>query len=539
MKKLLLALILVPASLLCAFAQEVEANLVDAVQAYSGGRYRQARQLLTTLSAAAPDDDAVWYYLALTENALQQPEAAEAALRQAVALDGGNYWYRRMLARLYLLHGKVKEGAGIYEQLVKDFPGKGEVVYELLEVYLNQREYDKALAALQEIEKQQGVTEELVRTQYDVLSAMGRQEEGVEILEKYNAEFSSPSILSITGDYYLAEFSDSLAQARYKEALSLDGSYAPALLGLAEVCRHQRRYGDYFSTLEPFFASQEVPPQTKGMYIGNLTRGIDPKILQLHREGFDRLVDLAGSTHPADTSILSAGGTYYYATGRKEEAGRWLRASADAHPESIGQTATYIQYLALQEKWQELCERSVAAFNRFHEMAFMDYANMANYQLENYDAIIGNCQWILTNYPKEKNLCLNAWSMMGDAKHSKGDVKGAFKAYDKALRLDPDYAPVLNNYAYYLSVQGKKLKKAYTMSKKTVEAQPDNATYLDTFGWILHLMGKDLEAKPFFKHAMLYGGKENAVILEHYAKVLEALGENDTATVYRNLAKRL
>jgi predicted Zn-dependent protease len=88
-------------------------------------------------------------------------------------------------------------------------------------------------------------------------------------------------------------------------------------------------------------------------------------------------------------------------------------------------------------------------------------------------------------------------------------------------------------------VQGKKLKKAYTMSKKTVEAQPDNATYLDTFGWILHLMGKDLEAKPFFKHAMLYGGKENAVILEHYAKVLEALGENDTATVYRNLAKRL
>ena len=164
---------------------------------------------------------------------------------------------------------------------------------------------------------------------------------------------------------------------------------------------------------------------------------------------------------------------------------------------------------------------------------------MANYQLEDYDAIITNCQYLLKNHPKDKNLCLSAWSMMGDAYYSKGDSNLAFKAYEKALRLDASYAPVLNNYAYYLSVQGKKLKKAYNMSKKTVEAEPDNATYLDTFAWILHLMGKDLEAKPFFKHAMLYGGKESAVILRHYATVLEALGEPDTAKVYRNQAARL
>ena len=539
MKKSLLAFLLALASLLSASAQEVEANLVDAVRLYSNGQYKKSLQLLKTLSAAAPEDDAVWYYLALSENALQQGEEAEAALEKAVALDSSNFWYRRMLGRLYLTHGKTKEGTALYEKLVRDFPGKGDAVYELLDIYLKQREFNKALAALQEIEKQQGTTEEVVRTQYDVLTTMGRQEEGAAILEKFNKEYSSPSILSITGDYYLAEFSDSLAQARYEEALSLDHTYAPALLGLAEVWRHQRRYDDYFNTLEPFFSSQDIPAQTKSMYIGNLTRGIDPKILQNHREGFDRLVDLAGSTHPADSSILSAGGTYYYATGRKEKAGQWLRTAADAFPESIGQTATYVQFLALQENWQELRDRSVAAFNRFHEMAFLDYANMANYQLEDYDAIIGNCQWILSNYPKEKDLCVSAWSMMGDAKHSKGDEKGAFKAYDKALKLNPDYAPVLNNYAYYLSLLGKKLKKAYSMSKKTVEAEPDNATYLDTFGWILHLMGKDLEAKPFFKHAMLYGGKESDVILDHYATVLEALGENDTAAVYRNMAKRL
>jgi Tfp pilus assembly protein PilF len=125
---------------------------------------------------------------------------------------------------------------------------------------------------------------------------------------------------------------------------------------------------------------------------------------------------------------------------------------------------------------------------------------------------------------------------MGDIFHQLGDNKKAYKAYDRALKINPDYVYVLNNYAYYLSVEGKNLKKAYNMSKKTIEAEPDNATYLDTFGWILYLQGKPLEAKPFFKHAMLYGGKDSVVIMDHYAEVLYALKEYDLAMVYWNMA---
>ena len=198
-----------------------------------------------------------------------------------------------------------------------------------------------------------------------------------------------------------------------------------------------------------------------------------------------------------------------------------------------------MQYLQLQKQWEPLKERSMDAFKRFEELAFLDYASLACYELKDYDGIIRNSEYILSAYPKDKELRVNALSQLGDAYHSKGDSRSAFKTYEKALKLNPHYAPVLNNYAYYLSLEGKKLKKAYNMSKKTVEQEPDNATYLDTFAWILHLMGKDLEAKPFFKHAMLYGGKDSAVILRHYATVLEALGESESAKIYRNQAARL
>ena len=530
--------------LLCAFgvpvpAQETDANLVDAVTLYTNGQNKKARQLLHTLSIADPKNDAVWYYLSMASLRDRDLDSAVEACSMAVTLDSANYWYRHLEARLSILQNKADDGISQYEALVRDFPDQNGTWYELLDLYLKNQKYEKALEALDEIEKQRGPSEEVTRTRYDVYTAMGRQDEGAQILEKFNEQFSVPSVLSMIGDYYLADFKDSLALARYEEALSLDSAYIPAVLGKSEVYRHMRRYSDYFKTLDPFFSSQDVSAESKSMYIGNLTRSLDPRILEIHRAGFDTLVVKAGAAHPADSSLLSSIGSYYYTTGREKEAGEWFRKSADLYPESITQTATYIQYLQLQSQWEPLRERSMQGYERFQQLAFLDYANLASYNLEDWDSIIANSQMLLKNFSKDKEICLNAWTQLGDAYHSKGDSKNSYKAYQNALKINPDYAPVLNNYAYYLSLEGKNLKKAYTMSKKTIEQEPDNATYLDTFAWILHLMGRDLEAKPFFKHAMLYGGKDSATILRHYATVLEALGEADTAKIYRNQAQRL
>ena len=539
MRKLIVTLLLLCTALVPVPAQETEASLVDAVTLYTGGQNKKARQLLKTLSIDQPKNDAVWYYLAMASLKDRDMETAVDACRKAVALDSSNYWYRHMEARLSLLQNKAEEGMVQYEALVRDFPDQEGTWYELLELYLQNQKFEKALEALDEIEKQRGPSEEGVRTRYDVYTAMGRQDEGAQILEQFNEQFSVPSVLSMLGDYYLADFKDSLALSRYEEALSLDSGYVPAVLGKSEVYRHMRRYQDYFNTLEPFFASTEVSADTKSMYIGNLTRSLDPRILEIHRAGFDSLALKAGAAHPADSSLLSTIGSYYYTTGREKAAGEWFRKSAELYPESLTQVATYIQYLQLQKQWEPLKERAMEGYARFQDLAFLDYANLASYNLEDWDSIIGTCQMLLSLYPKDKDICLNAWSQLGDAYHSKGNDKNAFKAYKNALKINPDYAPVLNNYAYYLSLEGKNLKKAYNMSKKTIEQEPDNATYLDTFAWILHLMGKDLEAKPFFKHAMLYGGKDSATILRHYATVLEALGEADTATIYHSQAQRL
>ena len=520
-----------------AFGQTVENQLVDAVALYNNRNFAQSRTLLQTLSKAAPENDAVWYYLGLDEAMLGNADKAVSYLRKALELDPHNYWYKRRLADIYRASGEIEMVVQMDESILAEFPDKTDVLYDLLELYVGQQKYEKALEALDDIEKIIGPNEQAVRTRYDILHELGRAEEAIQVLEDFNDQFTSPSVLSMMGDYYLSEYRDTLALSCYEEALRTQSDYVPAILGKAEVYRVTRRYPEYFATTDAFIDNENIAVQAKGMYVSNIIRSLDPKIISLHRDGFDGMVGRLVERHPSDTTALSTAGGYYYATGQLDKGVECFKKAADLYPESLNQTVSCVQILTMAERWEEVRDRCIAAFDRFQELGFMEYLNSANYYLKDYDAVIRNCRYLIAREPDNKEIVKSSWAQIGDMHHLMGDTKSAYKAYDKALKIDPDYALVLNNYAYYLSEEGKQLKKALAMSKKTVEAEPDNATYLDTYGWILHLLGRDKDAKPYFKHAMLYGGKESAVQLDHYAEVLYALGEYDLAQVYWSQAK--
>ena len=520
-----------------AFGQTVDNQLVDAVALYNNRNFAQSRTLLQTLSKAAPDNDAVWYYLGLDEAMLGNADAAISHLRKAVELDPHNYWYKRRLADLYHAAGEIEMVVQMDESILAEFPDKTDVLYDLLDLYIQQQKYEKALHALDDIERTIGPSEQAARTRYDILRQLGRDEDAIKALEDFNDQFTSPSVLSMMGDYYLSEYRDSLALACYDEALRTQSDYVPAVLGRAEVFRVTRRYPEYFDTVNGFIDNGNIPVEAKGMYVGNIIRSLDPKVITLHKDGFDGMVERLVERHPTDTAALATSGGYYYATGQLDKGVECFKKAADLYPGSLNQTVSCIQILMMAERWEEVRDRCIAAFDRFQELGFMEYLNSANYYLKDYDAVIRNCRYLIAREPKNTELVKSSWAQIGDMYHLLGDSKASYKAYDQALKIDPDYALVLNNYAYYLSEEGKQLKKALAMSKKTVEAEPDNATYLDTYGWILHLLGRDKDAKPYFKHAMLYGGKDSAVQLDHYAEVLYALGEYDLAKVYWSQAK--
>ena len=130
------------------------------------------------------------------------------------------------------------------------------------------------------------------------------------------------------------------------------------------------------------------------------------------------------------------------------------------------------------------------------------------------------------NTDKDKALLYN---LRGDFHHTLGNTPEMYADYDSTLIYDPENINVLNNYAYYLSVEGRELKRAQRMSAKTLEAEPLNATYLDTYAWILFRMKKYQEALGYMEKALRYLDRDNPEIYEHYGDVLFMCGEKEKA----------
>ena len=246
------------------------------------------------------------------------------------------------------------------------------------------------------------------------------------------------------------------------------------MFGRTEVLRRTGNFPAFFAALEELIHNEDLRPEMKSNYLTVLMDNIDASFYWVWGDTINRLVDLDRELHPEDYDI------------------QLLK----------------LRMCYIKQDWQ-------AVLDQCDVMADLAHAEGNNDHLAEALSIAGD-----------------VWYQQME------DRKKAYETYEQALKADPDRTSVLNNYAYYLSLEGKQLRKALKMSRRTVELEPDNATYLDTYGWLLYLLHRPKEAKPYFKHAMLYGGKDSAVILEHYSKVLEALGEDDLALYYKNLSEQ-
>jgi len=101
------------------------------------------------------------------------------------------------------------------------------------------------------------------------------------------------------------------------------------------------------------------------------------------------------------------------------------------------------------------------------------------------------------------------------------------RIYDEAVKLYPDNALILNNYAYHLAEREKRLKDAEEMSRKSLDKEPNNSSYLDTYGWVLFKMKDYKNARNYIEKAIKVGG--DATLFEHLGDINEALGDIVTA----------
>jgi len=509
-------------------------QFLDALKNYQQGEIAEALRLFQEEIRNHPDNDAACYYLAsICANDPNREAETENWLKRAVELSPDNYWYRYTLALFYLRTDRQELALPMLEQLVADFPKKTDLYFDLINVYLSDNDIDKALSTLDKIDAIRGKNEMVGLTRTELLLKKPNPDPDsiYTALGAYYDDCHSPRLATVLGDYYAQTYRDSLALSYYEEALAMEPDYTPAWFGKAGVYQMLRQYDNFFTSISHVMRDPYIQPEAKAAQVEQMTS--NPQFVRTFLDDFDQMMLDLHTAHPTDSTINGLIGGYWYRTARPHLAIEIMHQNMEQHPASTDAALQYLILLYYQQAWEPLAEQATVAIQRFPgNPDLIQLRAIAYSQMKEYKSALDDYQAILDLNPRDTTVNKVTYSAMGDIYHQMGDSKKAFKYYEKALKIDPDYNPVLNNYAYYLSLEGKNLKKAKEMSRKTITTEPDNATYLDTYAWILHLLGQDIEAKAIFKHAMLYGGKESRTILEHYATVLEALGEKDLAGIY-------
>ena len=544
MKRLRYILVLALATLASLPAAKAQSEaFLEGIRLYYANEVKAAYEQFKKVVAAEPDNDAAYYYISTM---LRDSTAAAANLRKAVELDPDNYWYNYALAQNYMSHGKGEEAAEILEKLIEDHPKKTTIYTDLISLYGATRQYDKALDAIDKLESKMGPSDALATIRTDMLLSQNKAQEAYDYLVGYFQQSRSPRAACFLAQYNAANFNNQEALRFYDEALEINPFDTEARYGKAHVHRALGQYDLYFENINPFLANPDIVPSAKAEYMSDVLQ--QQQFVYTFAPQVDTMMMNLYASAPADSSVCALTSTYLYQRGQVDDALMLAKSNADNYPQSYNLNFTYPLMLYYSGDFPAVTSAATVALQRFpNNIDLLQLRASSFWQMGEYDSAIDDYVTCTVVADNGSEIQLRSYSALGDLYHLKGDQKTAFGYYEKALKLDPNYVPVLNNYAYYISERypepvkkvPKDLRKALDMSRITIEKEPDNATYLDTYAWILHLVGLDLEAKAHFKHALIHGGKESGVILRHYATVLKALGENDLAEVYSGQASRL
>ena len=513
-----------------------EYGYMEGLRNYQMGNYSSAENLFLQLLAKNPTHDAALYYMANIKFSSGKIEEALRYMHAALLADTTNYWYQMQIAQLYSLNQQKEKALEVYEDLLARYPKKIDLYYDLANLYLNQREIDKVLLLLDDIEKFGGVSEATGFYRFNILMMQGKREEAQPLLEELAQSYPSPRVLTLLGDLYAESGRDSLALAYYNNAVAEDPGFIPAVFGQAEVYRLTQQYDLFFEKMNLFMDDGYVDASMKVDYMEQLLQ--NRAFAATFLKQVDTLFTNLYRRHQTDSAVVYRYAGFLVQASQNERAVAILHKQVQDHPND---QAAWHQYLSINyflKRWDDMYAIANQALRRFPKQTqFMTMAGIAKWQGEQIPEAISIFESILPLAKKEKLLLTQTYSILGDLYHAAGNQKKSFQAYEKSLQLDPNQPGALNNYAYFLALSGKKLQKAYEMSKLTIDAEPKNATYLDTFGWILYLLGRPQEAKAIFRQVQMYGTDLTAEVLDHYAEVLYALKEFDMAFMYWEQAK--
>lgn len=507
----------------------------EAMRQHLMENYSNAFELLSHCIEIDPDAPEAHYQIGRYFLAMGQDSLAQKHYERAVDLEPHNSDFLEILGNLYYKKGDSKSATDLYERVYAQFPDRTELLGILMQAYENQRDYDNLLRTLERYEVAEGTSDEITLSKMHIYTLKGDDEGAYNVLNRLVE--SHPNDLNykvMLGNWMLGHNNKEGALQAFLSVLSEEPDHAQAQLSLMDYYRADNKSELADSLLYAVLENPKTEPRQRISMMRQV-------IADNERNGGDstRILSILQRvlTLPQKTSEMAMIQAAYMEMKNmpKDSLKNALLRVLEISPEEVGIRLKYIAILweeGIDDRVIEECRKAIDYCPK--ETTLYYYLGLALYinerEEEAIKAFLDGIEVIDNQTPKD--MCAKIYMLLGDTYHHIDKKDEAYAAYDKCLEYNPNEISCLNNYAYFLSLDEKDLKRAEEMSHKTITAEPRNTTYLDTYAWILYKQERYEEAKIYIDLTLKYDEEANDVsadVLEHAGDIYIKTGNRTKA----------
>ena len=548
MRRILFILSLLLASSVIGFCQDTiqpKPSLAQNAEAFSKGiesKYNEnfdvAIGYFEEALMAFPEDHASMYELSVLYHKKGLREKGFEMIKNAVELDSTNKWYKIRLADFYKQNYDYESFVSIYNDLLEDEPNNLEYLEVYIDALLQLEKYEQMIEKLDVFEENIGVSEYISMMKIEIYNLLGKKDKSIEEMEKLSKAYPYETrYMSILAEAYIQNKRDKDAYNMYLKIKELNPDDPYINSSLLEYYLNQGELDKAFEEFVLVIKNKNLDYKTKE---------------QIYEYWFDQKEE--GDNIVKEAEIA---GKAFIETHPDKELGYYVIGTVHYNKED---------YVTAKKYYLEAVARDSSSFMSWYQLIFTDMS------LNDAESLYAHTLKAQRFYPEQpifymfngialiemdklneaikvlekgrymsadKELTANFDTYLADIYYELGDREKTYKQYDRVLKNDPGNVYVLNNYAYFLSIDNIRLEDALRMSAITIEKEPKNPTYLDTYAWILYKLGRYKEAKKWMEKVFVYDKNANGVNYEHYGDILYKLGDTKNALINWKKAKKL
>ena len=504
----------------------------EAVNQQNQEHYDAAFDLYTHCLDINPYAAEVYYALSGYYAELGNDSMSMVTVSKAADLDEENDTYLERLAINYINTGKFDKATDCYERLVKRNKNRSDAFGILLQLYNQQKDYDKMVWTLNRMEQSEGSSEQITLSKMRVYAMTGNKEKELEELQQLAGKHPNDMNYRVMmGNWLLQNDRTDEALGEYEYVLGIEPENQAAQMSMLDYYHAVGSDSLANALQEQLLVNPKTPLQTKISLMRQVVQeneqngGDSTEVISVFRRILQE--------PQTDSDMLELYAAYMNLKEMPQDSiNQVWRQALQITPDNAGVRLQLAQALWSAQQFDDvaaLCEEGTE-YNP-DEIGFYYFLGLSYLQKDDDDATLGAMQRGVSQIDEESNpdIASDFYAIMGDILHKKGRDQEAFAAYDSCLLHKPDNYGCLNNYAYYLSLNRTDLQKAEQMSYRTIKAEPTNATFLDTYAWILFQQERYAEAAIYMEQTLQNDSTPSADVLEHAGDIFAKNEQMDRA----------